>query len=591
MFPVDIPISQYLDLNGDPLNGGKIYVGQPGQNPETSPMTIYWDFAGTQPVAQPVRTTNGYSVRSGIISPVFVTGDFSITIRDSSDRLIYSAPRASEAGSIQAIFSTLTTASLIGFVQSGLGAVQRTAQDKMRDRLDLRDFGVKAGDGNAYTSESQKAFNEANSLSIACYGPSGNIIIDDTVIPMCSIIGDGPFENGTGMTFEWQGSANKVMQFTDYVSGWDFINFRIDMSNVTTDTIAMAFDAGLNVARFVNIEAKGRHSGPSFGGTYFNHDGIVVVGGNGTGTPYNMSNNMFDHVFLLRCRDGIVVTDPDSAGSGTNNTFRTLFSWCSRNTVRMAGPNNTFTGCETNTEAGQHTYVLSGQFAYAWNFNNCDYGTAASTSGNEPIYADTPGAVNIACIQGGTLEQSADGGTLGELVYDAGTGGKTYRYFEHGVNNHDSTTTRTNKISVGQSISFVEQGGTLTGGWVAEAYSGSNFTGSDSMTVTVDSGDQITYQYFMNGKFMTVLFSIDNFTVGGTPDSEVQIKIPGGKVSARAVSAIINTKDNGTWAFGFAFVDVGGTKILCFRDATGGTNWSASTNASSVQGQITFEIQ
>lgn len=450
MFSADLPIVQYLDLNGNPLNGGKVYIGQPNQNPETSPMTVYWDFAGTQPAAQPIRTTNGYSVRSGIISPIFVSGDFSITIRDAYDKLIYTAPKASEAGSIQAMFSTLTSASLIGYLQAGTGATQRTSQDKMRDRLDMRDFGVVAGDGNDHTSALQAAFNEASALNIPCYGPSGNIIISSTLTPMCSIIGEGAPYNGTGMTFQWEGSTAKVFEFASYTSGWLFERFRIDMQSVTTDTTAMYFDAGLNGACFRDVELRGKHTGASWGGTYYNHDGIYIAGGSG-GTKYDMSQNRFERVFWTRLRNGLTVTDPSTQGPGNGNTFDGCFSWCNGWTVSMPGANNILLNCEFNAEANCHAIVQTGQFAVGWCYIGCDWGTAASGDGNQPIYADTSGGADICTLLGGTIETS-NGGGVPQPIKDAGTtGGKVYRYLKFGQNNSDSDVLAVDQLQIGQS--------------------------------------------------------------------------------------------------------------------------------------------
>lgn len=92
MLATTAPIANYPDLDGTPLQGGKIYFGQPGQNPETSPITVYWDAALTQPVAQPVSTVNGFISRSGTPAQIFSESDYSITIRNGRGQLVYYAP-------------------------------------------------------------------------------------------------------------------------------------------------------------------------------------------------------------------------------------------------------------------------------------------------------------------------------------------------------------------------------------------------------------------------------------------------------------------------------------------------------------------
>ena len=53
MYRINDPFLYFEDLNGVPLNNGYIYFGVAGANPETSPITVYYDEAGTQPAAQP----------------------------------------------------------------------------------------------------------------------------------------------------------------------------------------------------------------------------------------------------------------------------------------------------------------------------------------------------------------------------------------------------------------------------------------------------------------------------------------------------------------------------------------------------------
>ena len=36
------------DLNGKPLENGSLYIGVANQDPETNPLTVYWDPALTQ---------------------------------------------------------------------------------------------------------------------------------------------------------------------------------------------------------------------------------------------------------------------------------------------------------------------------------------------------------------------------------------------------------------------------------------------------------------------------------------------------------------------------------------------------------------
>jgi hypothetical protein len=149
MLPVESPFKTYTGTDGKPLDGGYVYFGQANQNPITAPVTVYWDAAGTQPAAQPLRTVNGYIVRSGTPANVFFTGSYSELVQDSKRKQVFYA-RTSDDFSIATVVSNFisslassTGSSLIGFIQAGVGPVLRTVQDKLRDlRASVKDFGA-----------------------------------------------------------------------------------------------------------------------------------------------------------------------------------------------------------------------------------------------------------------------------------------------------------------------------------------------------------------------------------------------------------------------------------------------------------------
>jgi hypothetical protein len=85
------PYPVFTDKNGDPLDNGYLYFGVVDLNPETNPIQVYYDSAFTQPVAQPIRTSNGYPMRNGAPALIYAGSQFSVTVRDkNSDLVIYS---------------------------------------------------------------------------------------------------------------------------------------------------------------------------------------------------------------------------------------------------------------------------------------------------------------------------------------------------------------------------------------------------------------------------------------------------------------------------------------------------------------------
>lgn len=111
MLATDAPYSQYFDTDGSPLDAGSIYFGTANLNPVTSPVTVYWDAAGTQPAAQPIRTLNGYTVRSGTPAIVYAAADYSILVRNGSGQMVYYAASSSAYGNRQAILADLANTS------------------------------------------------------------------------------------------------------------------------------------------------------------------------------------------------------------------------------------------------------------------------------------------------------------------------------------------------------------------------------------------------------------------------------------------------------------------------------------------------
>lgn len=96
MAKITSPYPFFVDVDGDPLESGYIYIGQSGLNPEASPVTVYSDKALSIPVAQPIRTLGGLPVVSGTPIQLYtVQNDFSITIRNKNLTLVRTALSAS----------------------------------------------------------------------------------------------------------------------------------------------------------------------------------------------------------------------------------------------------------------------------------------------------------------------------------------------------------------------------------------------------------------------------------------------------------------------------------------------------------------
>jgi hypothetical protein len=82
----------FTESNGQPLENGYIFVGVANLDPQSNPITIYWDKGLTQPAAQPVRTSGGYPINNGSPARLYANSDFSIRVMDRKGTQVYYAP-------------------------------------------------------------------------------------------------------------------------------------------------------------------------------------------------------------------------------------------------------------------------------------------------------------------------------------------------------------------------------------------------------------------------------------------------------------------------------------------------------------------
>lgn len=90
------PFPIFTDRAGRPLAAGKLYLGVEDDNPETNPVAVYWDAAGTQPAPQPIDIENGVPVRHGTPALVYYATPVSVTVRDRNGQLLLYASSTRE---------------------------------------------------------------------------------------------------------------------------------------------------------------------------------------------------------------------------------------------------------------------------------------------------------------------------------------------------------------------------------------------------------------------------------------------------------------------------------------------------------------
>lgn len=118
------PFPQFFDADGDPLDNGSLYFGAANLNPETNPQQVYWDAAGAQPAAQPIKVMNGYPVRSGTPANVYTALDYSLTVKNRRGRIVTYSPSATSFSNDLALQSQIAaiTTNFANVVNPALGA-------------------------------------------------------------------------------------------------------------------------------------------------------------------------------------------------------------------------------------------------------------------------------------------------------------------------------------------------------------------------------------------------------------------------------------------------------------------------------------
>lgn len=92
------PVPLWLNATGDLLDGGSIYIGLAGQDPEANPIPVYLDDGFVTPINQPLRTQGGAIVVNGARAFVFVNAaDYSVRVRDIDGNVVDFIPSARDA--------------------------------------------------------------------------------------------------------------------------------------------------------------------------------------------------------------------------------------------------------------------------------------------------------------------------------------------------------------------------------------------------------------------------------------------------------------------------------------------------------------
>jgi len=165
------PKLQFLDANGAPLVGGKLYTYAAGT---TTPQVTYTDFGGGTANANPVILDS-----RGEASVWLGTALYKMALYSATNVLIWTVDNIGGFATLAQLAAS-GGSSLVGYLPAGTGAVATTVQTKLRESVSVKDFGA-VGNGVADdTAAIQAAINTGFDLIFPDGGYNANNLTQST---------------------------------------------------------------------------------------------------------------------------------------------------------------------------------------------------------------------------------------------------------------------------------------------------------------------------------------------------------------------------------------------------------------------------
>ena len=286
---------QYFSASGAPLVGGKVYTYAAGT---TTPLATYSDKAGTTPNTNPVILDS-----RGEATIFWGSAGYKVVLKDATDVTVWTQDNlygSADQGDLLA-YETAVAASggsaLVGFLQSGTGAVATTVQTKLRESVSVKDFGA-VGDGVTDDTAAIQAALQSGAKRV--YVPQGTYSI---VTSVSATLPNDVELYGEG-SFVYSGGSSTGNLFVIQCAGYSF------------SMLGLTLDGNNLIAGGPRIENQAAMSSNTLPSCYFERNTLIDFRMNAA-SAYNdgaLIRGSFERVVV---RDNNVRNITRAAGTGT----------------------------------------------------------------------------------------------------------------------------------------------------------------------------------------------------------------------------------------------------------------------------------
>lgn len=181
-FSVHEPFPQFHDRDGQPLDGGFVWIGQAGLDAQANPIPVYFDAALTIPASQPIQTHGGFAANGATPTPIYVdASDYSIKVLDANGALVIAYPNAVDRFPAAVITGGLSSAN-VTYDRDLPGTQVRTVEKRLQDYTSVFDFmtpaQIAAVQALTFTVDVTAPVQAAiNSIAREVYFPQGGYLI------------------------------------------------------------------------------------------------------------------------------------------------------------------------------------------------------------------------------------------------------------------------------------------------------------------------------------------------------------------------------------------------------------------------------